>query len=174
TTDKMINALSSLFRYNLKTQSPMVSLSQEIKVVNDYMYLQQMRFGDRITYEINCSDEVSLEMIPPFTLQPLVENSIIHGLSVKEEGGHISIDVDSQDGFLIIVVKDTGVGMDEMEMKELMEEWDRGKGKFKGIGLGNIKRRIEDLYKDGRVMVTSVKGQGTTITIEIPQTKEKD
>ncbi|MCF0187606.1 MAG: two-component sensor histidine kinase, partial [Bacteroidaceae bacterium] len=78
------------------------------------------------------------------------------------------------DEFLVIVVKDTGAGMDEEELKELMKEWDKGPGKYKGIGLGNIKRRIENFYKDGNVSVTSVKGQGTAITIEIPCTKEKD
>lgn len=174
TTDKMINALSSLFRYNLKTQSPMVSLAQEIKVVNDYMYLQQMRFGDRITYEINCKEEAYHEMIPPFTLQPLVENSIIHGLSVKEEGGHISIDADKNDDFLIIRVKDTGVGMDVDKLKDFMKEWDMPTGKYKGIGLGNIKKRIENFYEEGNVKVDSIKDVGTTITIEIPLTKEKE
>lgn len=87
TTEKMIRALSALFRYNLKNQDTEVCLSQELKIMEDYMYLQQMRFGDRITYRKDCSVDADKVIVPAFTFQPLVENAIIHGLSKKEEGG---------------------------------------------------------------------------------------
>ena len=103
TTEKMILALSSLFRYNLKTPEQSVPLAKELKVVADYMYLQQMRFGERIRYELNCKVEQELVMVPAFTFQPLVENAIIHGVSPKEEGGSIRIVVRQEEMRLHIV-----------------------------------------------------------------------
>lgn len=62
-------------------------LSQELKIMEDYMYLQQMRFGDRITYRKDCSVDADKVIVPAFTFQPLVENAIIHGLSKKKKVG---------------------------------------------------------------------------------------
>lgn len=64
-----------------------VCLSQELKIMEDYMYLQQMRFGDRITYRKDCSVDADKVIVPAFTFQPLVENAIIHGLSKKKKVG---------------------------------------------------------------------------------------
>ena len=89
TTEAMIQSLSFLFRYNLKTPEKKVSLARELKIVRDYMFLQEMRFGGRITYEIDCQTDAEVVLIPTFTFQPLVENAIIHGLAPKEEGGRI-------------------------------------------------------------------------------------
>ncbi len=83
----MIECLGNLFRYNLKTPESEVLLKKELQVVSDYMYLQQMRFGTRLHYDIQCLVDSSRIMIPTFTLQPLVENAVVHGISKKEEGG---------------------------------------------------------------------------------------
>ena len=91
TTEKMILALSSLFRYNLKDAGTVCAAGKEVNVAADYMYLQQMRFGERIRYELDCKARQELVMVPAFTFQPLVENAIIHGIAPKEEGGSIRI-----------------------------------------------------------------------------------
>ena len=78
TTEKMINTLSRLFRYNLKTQTSIMPLEQEVKIMDDYMYLQQMRFGQRIKYMCDVDKECMDELVPAFVLQPLIENAIIH------------------------------------------------------------------------------------------------
>ena len=86
-TEKMISALSSLFRYNLKSTDSVMPLERELKVVQDYMYLQQMRFGQRFQYITDISPQTSDILIPSFSLQPLVENAVIHGLSKRSRGG---------------------------------------------------------------------------------------
>ena len=78
TTEKMITSMSNLFRYNLKTTEQIVPLEQELKVVKDYMYIQKMRFGNRIRYAYSIEVEEAVVRIPAFTLQPLVENAIVH------------------------------------------------------------------------------------------------
>ena len=89
TTERMISSLGNLFRYNLKTSEQIVPLERELKVVQDYMYIQQMRFGSRISHDLRVEVDGGETMIPAFTLQPLVENAIIHGIARKEEGGRI-------------------------------------------------------------------------------------
>lgn len=75
TTERMITSMSNLFRYNLKTSEQIVPLEQELKVVQDYMYIQQMRFGSRIRYENSIEVDAKAVLIPAFTLQPVVENA---------------------------------------------------------------------------------------------------
>ena len=153
TTEKMILALSSLFRYNLKTPEQFVLLAKELNVAADYMYLQQMRFG-------------------AFTFQPLVENAIIHGIAPKEEGGSIRIVVRQKENRLRIAIGDDGIGMTEEELQQLknrLKTTDAGHG---GIGLGNVYRRITAMYPDGDFEICSKKDAGTVIVIDIPCREE--
>ncbi len=166
TTEKMIHALSALFRYNLKNQETEVPLEQELKIAEDYMYLQQMRFGERISYRKDCSVDPGKVIVPAFTFQPLVENAIIHGLSKKEEGGTIRVHVWRQGELLCITIGDDGLGMEEEALAHLREELEKEEGKT-GIGLGNVYRRIRAMYQDGDVQIYSRKNTGTVIRIQI-------
>lgn len=168
TTEKMIKALSALFRYNLKTPEVEVPLSQELKVVADYMYLQQMRFGSRITYEVNCQVKEEPVLVPTFTFQPLVENAIIHGLAPKEAGGTIRIHIWQREEKLCITVGDNGVGMENEELVQLRDGLKQDKEGHIGIGLSNVYRRICAMYQGSRVEVYSKKNAGTVIRIELP------
>lgn len=168
-TEQMIKALSSLFRYNLKTPEVEIPLARELKVVKDYMYLQQMRFGARISYEIRCEVDEELVLVPTFTFQPLVENAIIHGLSPKEEGGRIRIHIWKREQRLFITIGDNGVGLAESDLKQLREQLQQGDEGHTGIGLGNIYRRILAMYQDSLVEIFSKKNVGTVVRIEIPQ-----
>lgn len=173
TTERMIKALSSLFRYNLKTPQAEVPLAQELKVVADYMYLQQMRFGSRIDYRVECLVNEELAMVPTFTFQPLVENAIIHGLSLKEEGGTIRIRIWRSEKRLYITVGDDGVGMEKEQLEQLKERLYQEEERDVGIGLRNVYRRICAMYQDSKVEVYSRKNAGTVIRIEIPQNTSK-
>lgn len=171
TTEKMIRALSSLFRYNLKTDDIIVPLTRELKVVEDYMYLQQMRFGERISYDVVCEADRERVQVPAFTFQPLAENAIIHGLSKKEEGGRLRIRIKLKPDGLHIAIGDTGKGMKKEELlslrKKLKEEGTEES--HRGIGLGNIFRRVTSMYPDGRVEIFSKENVGTVVVVVIPQ-----
>lgn len=174
TTDSMIRALSRLFRYNLHTTGQFVSLSQELEVARDYLYLQKMRFGDRVEYEL--PDPASAEvrsadniMVPVFMLQPLVENAVIHGIAPKEQGGKITISIKNTDEALKIRVADTGVGMSSEKLEGLMRAL-RGEPSdaHVGIGIGNLYKRLTTLYGEDAMQISSVSGEGTQIDITIP------
>lgn len=175
TTEKMIQSLSFLFRYNLKTPEEKVPLARELKVVRDYMFLQEMRFGSRIMYEIDCQTDAEQVMIPTFTFQPLVENAIIHGLAPKEEGGKILVRVKMQRDMLCILVADNGIGIEQQALnslkKKLRKEETERTGRT-GIGLSNIDKRIHTMYHAGRMQIYSRAGIGTVIRIQIPEGRE--
>lgn len=171
TTEKMIQALSNLFRYNLKTTDVHVVLTKEIKVLEDYMYLQLMRFGSRITYEIKCDINPNGVMVPAFIFQPLAENAIIHGIAPKETGGKILVHIWKEKDTLSLAVSDTGVGMNEAKLKALINSLTQDETETKGIGLKNVYQRVKKLYPDSDFEVCSKEGEGTTICIRIPFSK---
>ena len=162
-TEKMIHALSRLFRYNLKSTDSVMPLERELKVVQDYMYLQQMRFGQRIRYDTDCKPDTMEVLVPSFALQPLVENAIIHGISPKGQGGRIHVRSWMEGRRLWISVADTGRGMAQERLEEIRLALARGEEKATGVGVGNIYRRVHGMYRDGEVFIYSSEGRGTVV-----------
>ena len=133
----MIAELSDLFRYQLKaSQVERVPLKEELEFVNKYLALEKERFKERLNIKINIDESLYDELVPPMLLQPLVENSIKHGLASLIEGGEISISIFKKDDKLHFEIADTGVGI-----KNKQSVFDRG------IGLTNTKMRLEKMYQ---------------------------
>lgn len=175
TTEKMTQSLAQLFRYNLNTREQIVPIEMELRIAENYMYLQKMRFGSRIQYQVNTPEDVSHIRIPSFTMQPLVENAIVHGLSKKEQGGTVSITVteDPTSEIVTLLIEDDGLGIAEERLSALnarMHNPEENKTARIGIGLGNIYRRIRTLYPEGGdLRIDAKEGVGTRITLTIPQ-----
>ena len=166
TTGQMIKALSSLFRYNLQNSETDTALFRELKIIRDYMYIQQMRFGDRIHFEIECDVDEEEVKIPTFILQPLVENAVIHGLAKKEEGGNIHIRIWEEEENLEISVRDTGIGMSKEELEAVRARMEEDYT-HSNIGLGNIYRRLKLIHPGSEMHMKSIEGKGTEIHITI-------
>lgn len=175
TTEKMTQSLAQLFRYNLNTREQIVPIDMELRIAENYMYLQKMRFGSRIQYQVNTPEDVSHIRIPSFTMQPLVENAIVHGLSKKEQGGTVSVTVteDPTSEIVTLLIEDDGLGIAEERLSALnarMHNPEENKTARIGIGLGNIYRRIRTLYPEGGdLSIDAKEGVGTRITLTIPQ-----
>ena len=175
-TDRMINALSSLLRYILRTEENEITLEQELSMIRDYMYLQEMRFGDRIKFEIDCGEELGKMYVPTFVIQPIVENSIIHGLSKKEEGGRIRIHVftssngDEEQRFNV-VVSDTGVGIEKNKLEQIRGDLFEEGAERSTIGISNIYGRLKLLYNSADFDIDSIEGEGTVVRFSIPCSK---
>ena len=172
TTRKMIISLSNLFRYNLQRSVEFVSLRNELNIVQDYMYLQQMRFGERIQYSIHENADADEIRVPVFMLQPIVENAFKHGLRDKTEGGLIEITVDRKEvsgrDTAVVVISNTGAAISAERMAEIADREGNIIPENTGIGLGNIARRIYSIYEGGSVTVQSNEAQ-TSVTVSIPQ-----
>jgi len=168
-TDRMIISLSNLFRYNLRTVEQEVYLEQELEVLDDYIYIQQMRFDNRIQYHKKIQVDETVVKIPSFTLQPIVENAFIHGLSNTEQGGKITLHAWLEDMNLMLSITDNGSGMSKDRLEEVRQDLKQGQGLGSGIGIGNISRRIHMLYETGRFEIDSEEHKGTVVKITIPQ-----
>lgn len=169
-TVKLIESLSNIFRYTLNKQSHIVSLTEEIDILNEYIHIQKVRYGDRLNFNIHIDTDISKIKLPFFTLQPLVENAIKYGIEPKEEGGTISLTVTSETDNVIIIIKDNGSGIPEKILTQLLLEDDfLNTKKSTGIGIINVRRRLNITFnnKVGFFINSSLK-IGTEITIKLP------
>jgi two-component system, LytTR family, sensor kinase len=162
----LIVKLANILRRLLRQTDSFVRLHEEVEFIDDYLDIEVMRFGrDKLRVSKDL-DPASLEaMVPSMLLQPLVENSIKHGLSPKIEGGGIWLRSRVADDRLQIELEDDGVGM------EATGESAPDAGEFSGIGIGmrNVAERLKVLYGDSaRMQVSSGNGFGTRITLDLP------
>lgn len=173
-TYEMIEALSGLLRYNLRTQSVSVPLREEINVLRHYLYIQNMRFGDRIQCRIDCPEQLYAALVPAFILQPMVENAYQHGLAMRKAGGFIQVRVVGTEAQMMIVVADNGEGMDKRRLTAVRHTIAKqGRTSGTGIGIGNVARRVGLLFEGGSLRVYSRKGQGTRVIIRFTPGKQE-
>jgi len=155
--------LGDFYRSNLTDFKHRVDLETEIRHVNAYVRIEMARFRERlkVNYDIK---EGKKYLIPPLILQPLVENAIKHGVLPKKEGGTIAISSRIEDGRLILVVEDDGVGTDMERIREILK-YDPHR---KSIGLYNVFSRLKNIYNKNVMIIESELGKGTKVTISIP------
>jgi len=139
-----------------------VPLREELSFIDDYLDIEVARFGEDNLDIVKEIGEDTLEtFIPSMLLQPIVENSIKHGLAPKLEGGRIFLRTSNRDSRLHIEIEDNGVGISEEKMPHVYVE---------GIGLSNVRERLRVLYgADFHLQIESRPGQGTLIKIDIPE-----
>ena len=174
TTDQMIVHLGSLFRHNLRTKRQQITLEEELDGLEDYIYLQQMRFDGRITVEKSIRVQPAAVLVPSFMLQPVVENAYSHGLKSCEEGGRILLRAWMQGKVLVLTVADNGKGMTSEELDAVQTKIAQSEQTGRSIGLGNISRRIGMLYPGGKMQIYSRAGHGTVVRFELPQTQQPE
>jgi signal transduction histidine kinase len=159
--DAMVTQLSDLLRLTLRTaNSHEIRLSQELQITKLYLEIMQKRFEDklRVTYAVDAGLENSL--VPQLVLQPLVENSLRHGLKGSGAGIDISIGVKRESGSLILQVADSGVGLGSLDSEAVLK---------RGLGLANIRGRLEQLYGTGQAFsIASRACGGAKVTLRFP------
>lgn len=162
---KITRALSTFYKISLSKGKTMIPLRDELKHVELYMEIQNLRLNNNIDFVIDCPKHLKDILIPKITLQPIVENSVFHGILNKEDKrGSIHIVCRDDDTYLSILIKDNGIGMDEGTKKQLLDNDEK-----KGFGLRNIETRLMLTYNNkSSFEVNSKIGLGTTIEIKIP------
>ncbi|WP_141502321.1 sensor histidine kinase [Paenibacillus luteus] len=149
------------------------TVRNEIVIIDHYVRIQRYRYADSFSLVWRVEEETQDCMVPKSLLQPLVENAIFHGFADIDKTGQIQIIIRLAGGRLMLCVSDNGSGMDDqLQLKNIHGEplaRDKGPGGLKPIGLANIRERIKYLYGDeGSMSISSVLGEGFTVTIEIP------
>lgn len=163
-SQKMVMSLSRLFQLGLNNGQEITTLSKELEHVRQYLDLQSSCYEGLFSYEIHVRDpEMSSLSIPRILLQPLVENSILHGFRDLENGGRIEIEIAGDGERWTIAVRDNGRGMDETQVRGLF--WQESE---KGYAVSNLIRRLQLYYGDSAEFhVDSAPGCGTVMRISL-------
>jgi two-component system sensor histidine kinase YesM len=180
----MTEALGTFFRYTISNVDHLVTLEDELYNIQNYYMIQQYRFGDRLNVSVEYEEEekdVLMLLLPKLTLQPIVENSIYHGIERKIGKGNLRIKIQSTTDRLIIVISDDGLGIEKEQLDLLnkklrstyLEDVTQLKGKQGGIAIVNVNNRIKLLFGDEYgIYITSTIHVGTDVTITLPKVKE--
>ncbi|HYH02859.1 MAG TPA: histidine kinase [Bacillota bacterium] len=168
-TADYIDKVSSLLRYNLRCLEVPVTLAEEATNLQNYFYILRTRYGsDRFTFQIEIEPDLAGFSLPLLTLQPIVENALIHGIENLESGGRIEVKAFTEAGRVIIRVFDNGKGMDPQILCQLQTAA-RAVGHTTGIGLNNVQERLRIFFgEDARLEFTSLTDQGTTVSLNLP------
>jgi two-component system, LytTR family, sensor kinase len=157
----MVVKLSKVLRRLLRKHENFSALRDELSFIEDYLSIEVVRFGEKLRFEKDVADDTLDMLLPSMLLQPLVENSIKHGLSSKVEGGTIRIRTERRGLKLHLLVEDDGVGIPEAKLASLLD---------RGIGVSNVNERLKVLFgSEYRMWIDSQPGKGTRIQIEVPE-----
>ena len=160
TARTLITKLSGLLRRLMRSTDHFVTLREELESIDEYLDIEAIRFGPRLIVDKQISAETLDVVVPSMILQPLVENSIKHGLTRKVGEGRITIRTAIRDGLAVIEVLDDGLGMSENRLEHAVGG---------GIGLSNVNERLRTIYGASyHLKLTSVPGEGTCASMEIP------
>jgi two-component system LytT family sensor kinase len=158
---QVVYKLSKILRRLLRQQENLTSLGEELSFIDDYLAIEMVRFGEKLHF-VKDIDPATLDLlVPSMLLQPLVENSIRHGLSSKVDGGTVRVRSRITGHRLQVLVEDDGVGIPEAKLATLFEQ---------GIGVSNVNERLKVLFgEDYKMWIDSRPGEGTSTGIEIPE-----
>lgn len=162
-------SLSNLLRNMAKGVQDKVSVRDELALLNDYIVIQSVRYVDSFEFVNNVDEKYYDYYIVKMTLQPIVENAIIHGVCAADKFGTITVDIHDDEKYLYICVTDNGNGMTQEEIEKLMSlNAPASKKGMNGIGFSNANKRLKLAYgKDCGLSVESVKGEYTKVTAKI-------
>lgn len=166
----MVMSLSEFFRLVLSKGKEYITIQEEELHIKSYLEIQQVRYRDILEYEIRIDPVLYQYQILKLTLQPLVENSLYHGIKYKRAKGRITVMGQMEGERILLRVEDDGVGMEEEELHKLQGEIEKPcKETEKGFGLANVNERIRmNFGAEYGMKIDSVKGKGTCVEIVIP------
>ena len=170
-TVDLLQRTAYLLRYSLDYMDKAVTLDQEIEILGDYVYLQEQRFGKRIRFRFELDERFHQTRVPCLILQPLVENSIIHGVGSYVKDGQIVIKTQyleaQKEG--LILISDNGEGIPEKELEALRKKLSSEREKQERVGLANVYQRLTIFFEGAAEFeIESRAGEGTQVLIRIP------
>jgi two-component system, LytTR family, sensor kinase len=161
TARTLITKLSGLLRRLMRSTDHFVTLREELESIDEYLDIEVVRFGPQLKVVKRIHPDTLDVVVPSMILQPLVENSIKHGLARKVGGGRVTITTALRNGHAIIDVYDDGLGMSEDRLEHALDG---------GIGLSNVNERLRTIYGEQyQLKLRSIPGEGTSVSVEIPE-----
>lgn len=163
TTEELIYCISDLLRYNLKQEDQLHTIASEMDNIEKYLYIQKVRFKNRLEYKIDVPEKIKAYKIPNMVIQPIVENALIHGIAPKRDGGKISIYAEEYNNVVVISISDNGNGFPADVLRTIQQSEHKS-----GLGLRSTNNRLKRYYGE-RYGLEIVKSDysGSTVTISI-------
>ncbi|MDR1019094.1 MAG: histidine kinase [Lachnospiraceae bacterium] len=171
-----IENMADFFRYNVRKIDKDTTIKEELEITDNYIYIMNVRFSGQFSYEKTIDNRLVNFSMPSMILQPLVENSINHGIREMEEGGKICVKLYSENDSIMLVVSDNGKGITDDEIEKIMEgkEQEDNSKNSSGIGLQNVISRLRGYYgSDDVFTIRQGSVGGTESVIKIPMNLEK-
>jgi sensor histidine kinase YesM len=155
--EKMILNLSDIYHRILRLpETGKVSLDDEVTLLREYLEIEKIRLGDRLSYALEIEPALTHANILPLLLEPIVENAVIHGIGPKPQGGHIIVSASRRDGMMSITITDNGAGLDPAAANG-------------GFGLRSVRERLQLAYEGrAQLCIQPLSGGGTSVSLEIP------
>ncbi|WP_037283942.1 sensor histidine kinase [Saccharibacillus sacchari] len=175
-TSDLLVSVAGLLRYNLKRLDRAVTLYDEVRVMRQYMEIQSARFTERLNLVTQIDERCLSVQMPGLTLQPIVENAVIHAIEPAEDGGTITVTIADAGDHVTVEIADDGPGMNEEKIIGILEERDmQPEGHSTGIGFGNVVRRLRLFYGISDVIeIHSGQGRGVRVLLKLPKTRRSD
>ena len=153
-------------RYSFRRHGEFTTLSEELRSIERYLVLEKARFGDRLDVTLRVAPEVLPVTVPFLCLQPLVENTVRHGLEAKDGPGRVTIVAEDKDWEAVISIEDDGVGEDPERVRRALA----GDSSLDSVGLGNVDSRLRSTYGDDYgLVVETAPGAGTRVIVRVPK-----
>ncbi|WZL80862.1 sensor histidine kinase [Vallitaleaceae bacterium 9-2] len=171
----MVKALGKLLRNAVNTDEFMITIGEELELLDAYISIQKYRYEERLVYRSHVNRSFWGIQIPKLTLQPLVENAIVHSLENMLEPCEISVHAKKQEGMIMLYIQDNGLGIEEKTLKKLQKNEPLESRKGMGIGVQNIDERLKMTFgSEYGLFITSNIGEGTRIEIRIPEERKSE
>ena len=171
----MIYSLAGMFRYSTYNNGSMVSINQEIKYCKMYLDLCCTRYRGTLDYKINISDDIKEYIVPKFIIQPVVENSINHGIIKDSDNNLIEINIQKENQYIEISISDNGLGMSDENLEKIKQNLKKDLQKTGSIGLMNINSRLKLKFGENYgLYIRSQLNRGTIVKIKLPILKDGD
>lgn len=165
----MVLNLSKMLRYSIENDRDVILLEEELDFLNNYIKLMLIRYGERLSYDLDISDNTKKLFIPKMCLQTIFENSIKYGFGDKKEYLNINIKSYIHNNLLYIIIKDNGIGINKEKLEEIKNNLNNKQNKLKNIGLYNINKRIKLMYgNEYGVFITSIEDKETIVKLILP------
>jgi Predicted signal transduction protein with a C-terminal ATPase domain len=165
----VVIALGDLLRYSIGNKKEMMPVKDEIKQIENYLLIQKVRFEERFTYDIQIESDLAEMLIPKLLIQPIVENSVVHGVEKLLKDGRIEIRGYETERYVIFEVKDNGVGVTGDKLAVILEDSAAKSSNRTHIGLANVNQRIKLIYGENYgIEISSIPSQGMIVKIKLP------
>lgn len=171
---EVIDDFVELLQTCIRKKGTFLTVAEEMQILKNYIHLQEFRNGEKYQVEYKVEREAEQCRIPRLILQPLVENSLIHGLDLKNNRNQLTIEAYTTDSRLYLKIRDNGRGMTEDQMMELLQKKGKKTKGLTAVGIPNIQERLELYYGEQARLILESSKEGTTAMIYLPVSRSED